>query len=284
MEREGGSLTIIDAIERALERGALAALITIVQAERAVGRKLLVQEEGATAGDLGDEMLNRAAIAQAEIFLRSRVEAQTFKVEEFAPEIIAWRGARLLFERIAPEPHVVVCGAGHVGAALARLARSIGYRVTVIDDRADFVSREKFPDPDIALVAAEDWEQAISETIGTGRGVFAAIVTRGHKEDEKCLRAVLKARPDYVGMIGSRRRTNIVLRRLHAEGFDEAVLREVRAPIGLDIGAVTPEEVALSILAEMIAERRGGTGAPLSSWRRAANKGWIARSRRPQMK
>jgi xanthine dehydrogenase accessory factor len=99
--------------------------------------------------------------------------------------------------------------------------------------------------------------------------VSVAIVTRGHKQDEECLRAAIAARPDYIGMIGSKRRTNIVLEKLREEGADEADLKKVRAPIGLDIGAVSPEEVALSILTEIVAERRGGSGAPLSSWRRS---------------
>jgi xanthine dehydrogenase accessory factor len=175
----------------------------------------------------------------------------------------------VLFERVEPEPHVVVCGAGHVGASLARLARALSYRVTVIDDRADFATRERFPDEAITLVAAtEGWASAVRAAVGTGRGVAVAVVTRGHNEDEECLRAVIAARPDYVGMIGSKRRTNIVLERLRESGVSDNDLREVRAPIGLDIGAVSPEEVALSVLAEIVAERRGGTCAPLSAWRR----------------
>ncbi|HEX8117661.1 MAG TPA: XdhC family protein, partial [Pyrinomonadaceae bacterium] len=166
------------------------------------------------------------------------------------------------------EPHVVVCGAGHVGAALARLARAVGYRVTLVDDRADFLTRERFPEEGIELVAASGWAEALKGVVGAGRGVYVAVVTRGHNEDEECMRAVLEARPDYVGMIGSRRRTNIVLGRLRESGVDEEVLKEVRGPVGLDIGAVTPEEVALAILAEVVAYRRGGTGAPLSAWRR----------------
>ena len=162
----------------------------------------------------------------------------------------------------------MICGAGHVGASLARLARTIGYSTTLIDDRADFVARERFQDEGIELVAAEDWTSAVRQAVGAGRGVAVAVVTRGHNEDEECLRAVVSARPDYVGLIGSRRRTNIVLERLRQTGADENLLREVRAPIGLDIGAVSPEEVALAILAEIIAERRGGTGAQLSAWRR----------------
>jgi xanthine dehydrogenase accessory factor len=183
---------------------------------------------------------------------------------------LKWHGARVLFERVEREPRVVVCGAGHVGASLARLAEAVGYRVTLIDDRADFVTRARFPETEIELVAASDgWRRAVQTSVGKGRGVYVAVVTRGHNEDEECMRAVVAARPDYVGMIGSRRRTNIVLERLRESGVADEILREVRAPIGLDIGAVSPEEVALAVLAEIVATRRGGSGKPLSQWRRA---------------
>jgi xanthine dehydrogenase accessory factor len=260
-----------EAIERILREGALAALATLVEAPRSVGAKLLVRADSVErVGTLGDEALDDAVAARAVAFLSSRAEAATHNADEFAPALREWRGARVLFERVEPEPHVVVCGAGHVGASLARLARAVGYRVTVIDDRADFVARERFPDDQLALVAAsEGWTSAVRAAVGTGRGVAVAVVTRGHNEDEECLRAVVEARPDYVGMIGSRRRTNIVLERLRESGTAEELLREVRAPIGLDIGAVSPEEVALSILAEIVAERRAGSRAPLSAWRRA---------------
>jgi xanthine dehydrogenase accessory factor len=258
------------ALARVLGEGAVAALATVISAPQSVGAKILIEDdEGARAGTTGDAALDEAIAGHAAAFLASRAEARTARVEEFAPALEAWRGARVLFERVAPEPHVVVCGAGHVGAALARLAQSIGYRVTLIDDRAEFVARARFPEEGIALVAASDWTGPVRETVGTGRGVAVAVVTRGHNEDEECMRAVLAARPDYVGMIGSKRRTNIVLARLRESGFAEDDLREVRAPIGLDLGAVTPEEVALAVLAEIVAHRRGGTGLPLSAWRRA---------------
>jgi xanthine dehydrogenase accessory factor len=108
----------------------------------------------------------------------------------------------------------------------------------------------------------------LGAAIGKGHGVSVAIVTRGHKQDEDCLRAAIVARPAYIGMIGSKRRTNIVLDKLREEGFDSEQLNKVRAPIGLDIGAVSPEEVALAILAEIVAERRGAEGGSLSRWRR----------------
>jgi xanthine dehydrogenase accessory factor len=260
---------LIEAIARAISENSIAVLATLVCAPGEVGAKLLLVETGARSGSLRDVALDEAVARHAPAFSASRAEAGIFNVEEFAPWLEGWRGARVLFERIEPEPRLVICGAGHVGASLAKLARLTGYRTTLIDDRADFVRRERFPDRNIELRAAENWTNALQEAIGKGRGISVAIVTRGHNEDEECLRATLAARPDYIGLIGSKRRTNIVLARLRETGVDEERLREVRAPVGLDIGAVTPEEVALAILAEIVAERRGGKGAPLSAWRRS---------------
>lgn len=256
------------ALARVVEAGGVAVLATVVEAERSVGAKVLFEEDART-GTTEDAAFDGALEEQARAFLDSRAEARTLSAEAFAPGLEAWRGARVLFERVEPEPHLVVCGAGHVGAALARLAHAVGYRVTLVDDREEFVVRSRFPEEELELVAAQGWTETLKRVVGTGRGVYVAVVTRGHNEDEECMRAVLDARPDYVGMIGSRRRTNIVLGRLRESGLDEELLKEVRAPVGLDIGAVSPEEVALAILAEVVAHRRGGTGAPLSAWRRA---------------
>jgi xanthine dehydrogenase accessory factor len=161
-----------------------------------------------------------------------------------------------------------VCGAGHVGASLAKLGVLLGYHTTLIDDRAEFLVRDRFGVEPIELVVASEWTSAVRETIGNGRGVSVAVVTRGHSEDEQCMRAVIQTKPDYVGLIGSKRRTTIVIDRLREAGADEDDLRNIRAPIGLDIGAVSPEEVALAIMAEIVAERRGAAGGSLSAWRR----------------
>lgn len=288
---------IAEAIARILEEGEVAVLATLVETppsmqsppHPATGTKLLFYSSHNShsshgshdshnlhgspelhTGSTGVPALDEELARRASVFLNSRAEAQTIKVEEFAPHLADWRGARVLLERIEQEPRIVVCGAGHVGASLARLAHALGYRVALIDDRADFVTRARFPETEIELIAADEgWERATRAAVGKGRGVSVAVVTRGHNEDEECLRAVVAARPDYVGMIGSRRRTNIVLERLRETGVAEEILREVRAPVGLDIGAVSPEEVALAVLAEIVAKRRGGTGKPLSEWRRA---------------
>jgi xanthine dehydrogenase accessory factor len=265
--------TIREAIAEALNSGSIAALITVIQSETLnVGAKLFIAANGETLGDLGDAALNHAVLEKRAEFLRSRAEATTWRTREFAPELTQLSESVLMFERIETEPQMVIAGAGHVGAALARLAALVGYRVKLVDDRAEFVAREMFASPlesPIELITAVSWADAIHDAVGSGRGVSMAIVTRGHKQDEECLRTALAARPDYIGMIGSKRRTNIVLDKLREEGFDAEQLEKVRAPIGLDIGAVSPEEVALAILPEIVAERRGGKGGSLSVWRRS---------------
>jgi xanthine dehydrogenase accessory factor len=263
---------LLNAIENVLEEGSIAALATLTNAPKNIGTKILFPESGPVVGSFGDVALDQAVAQGAAKFLAARDAAHLFQVSDFAPELIEWAEASILFERLEPEPRLVICGAGHVGAALAHLATLTGYQAALIDDRASFVVRDRFPDDRIELIAAENWSDAVRRAIGNGRGVSVAVVTRGHNEDEECMRAVINTNADYVGLIGSKRRTNIVLDRLRAAGTEFEKLRKVHAPIGLDIGAVTPEEVALAILAEMVAARRGGTGGPLSSWRRESSK------------
>jgi len=265
---------ITKAISRALHEGLRVVLATVLDSGSAavsVGDKLLVYESGQCIGSFRNAPLDEAIARQGTAFLQTRDATKTLRVAEFAPALTELAGVTVLFEQLESEPRLVIAGAGHVGASLARLAGLVGYRVTLIDDRAEFVDRKLFgaaSDETIQLIAADDWQTAMRQAIGNGRGVSVAIVTRGHKQDEDCLRAAIETSPDYVGMIGSKRRTNIVLDKLREEGANEVQLKKVRAPIGLDIGAVSPEEVALSILAEIVAERRGGGGASLSKWRR----------------
>jgi xanthine dehydrogenase accessory factor len=255
-------------IGEVLERGDIALVVTKVSGPGPIGSKLLVQQNRNPFGTLGDPELDSLVLSQAERFLASREETRMFSVSEFASEFPSARETSLLFERLQPAPRLVICGAGHVGASLARLAAFAGYHATLIDDRAEFLTPERFPEEQIRLLVANDWSSAVREAVGNGRGVSVAVVTRGHNEDEQCMQAVVRANPDYVGLIGSKRRTSIVIDRLREAGVPEEQLANIRAPIGLDIGAVTPEEVALAIMAEIVAERRGGTGSSLSAWRR----------------
>ena len=255
--------SITKMIEQILERGEIALVVTIVRGPGSPGAKLLVHENGATAGSLGDPALDSLVVDKSRDFLDSREETRMFSVSEFAADFPSARETSLLFERLQPAPRLVVCGAGHVGASLARLAAFTGYHTTLLDDRAEFLKRERFPEEQIDLLVAENWSSAVRDAVGNGRGVSVAVVTRGHNEDEQCMHAAVQANPDYVGLIGSKRRTSIVIDRLRDAGMPEEQLRRIHAPIGLDIGAVSPEEVALAIMAEIIAERRGGTGLPL---------------------
>ena len=274
---KGEAQLVTNAISRMLDEGSAGVLVTLMDLPESesgslrVGSRLLAIESGERLGTLGAAELDEQVARQVDHFLSSREEAKSIKVEEFAPDLAEFHDVQLLFERIEAEPRLVIAGAGHVGASLARIASLVGYRVTLIDDRAEFVSRELFGSPSeqgIDLVVAADWSDAVREAIATGRRVSVAIVTRGHKQDEDCLRAAISRNPSYIGMIGSKRRTNIVLDKLREEGAYEEQLKKVRAPIGLDIAAVSPEEVALAILAEIVLERRGGSGASLSDWRR----------------
>ena len=274
LENTTQSRSIADAVSRVLEAGTAAALATLLETlcdASVAGMKLLVHESGsgeAPLGSFGVKELDRAVIEQASRFLDSKLETRAVRLKEFAPGLTEWSEAQILFERIQPEPRLVICGAGHVGASLAKLASLLGHRATLIDDRAEFLTPDRFPEPNIDRLTAGDWTEAVRSAIGNGHGVSVAIVTRGHSEDERCLRAATEFDLDYVGLIGSKRRTNIVLQRLRDSGASEARLAKVHAPVGLDIGAVTPEEVALAIMAEIVTIRRGGKGGSLSEWRR----------------
>ena len=265
-EADKGTSSVLEMIEALLERAEIALVVTKVSGDGHIGAKLLLHDAGAS-GTLGDAELDALVSQQAFRFLAGREETRLFSVAEFKPDFRGAQETRLLFERLQPAPRLVICGAGHVGASLAHLGAFAGYHTTLIDDRVDFLGRERFPEKEIALVVASQWNSAVSAAIGKGRGVAVAVVTRGHNEDEECMRAVVQANPDYIGLIGSKRRTSIVLDRLREGGVSNDRLENIHAPIGLDIGAVSPEEVALAIMAEIVAYRRGGTGVPLRTKR-----------------
>jgi xanthine dehydrogenase accessory factor len=157
---------------------------------------------------------------------------------------------RAVLEIVRPKVKLLVIGAGHVGQATALIGATLGYEVSVIDDRVEFASRRRFPDPRIGLLAG-DFATSIS-LAGITASTAIVIVTRGHQSDELCLKSVLRSPASYLGMIGSKRRVIGVFKRLTSEGFTDEELGRVHAPIGLKIGARTPQEIAVSILAEII--------------------------------
>lgn len=161
---------------------------------------------------------------------------------------------------------LVIAGAGHIARPLCKMASLCGYRVVVLDDRCEYAVPEFFPEA--REVVCEDWE-AFFRRYRTHARSHVVLVTRGHKYDEMCLRALVGRELGYVGMIGSRKRVRAVMEDLRGEGAQAGWLQRVHAPIGLDLGALTPEEIAVSILAELILLRRGGKGGSMSLSREA---------------
>jgi xanthine dehydrogenase accessory factor len=177
----------------------------------------------------------------------------------------------LYLEVRRPIQELVVVGAGHVAQPMAHMGALLGYRVTVLDDRPDFATRERFPEAD-RLVQA-DFSDPFAEVVLHERS-HLLLVTRGHKYDYECLIRALRAdpAPAYIGMIGSRRRVRATYVQLIAEGIDRTLIDRIHAPVGLDIGAETPEEIAVSVAAELVMLNRGGSGVPLKDVERVSER------------
>lgn len=168
---------------------------------------------------------------------------------------------RLFWDRLSTRKSALVLGAGHISQPVVEMLYLIGYAVTVVDDRPDFANRISFPNAE--KVICESFGTALNKIDNKGYSAII-IVTRGHRYDLECLRAVLHYPVSYLGMIGSRRRVNGIINKLTEEGVSKEFLSHLRAPIGLDLGAQTPAEIALSIVAELLAATRNGTCLPLS--------------------
>ena len=245
------------AINQAFANGHSLAIVSIVAQAAEQTTRLLIEEGGAiVGGTLGlGQSLDASATEQALLLIAD-------ERQEIVPQTLG--ETRLLFEIARPPLELIVCGGGHVGLAVAQAGLFLGFRVTVIDDRAEFVARERFPDERIHLLV-DDFVVAL-QSLKITPASHLVIVTRGHKHDEICLHEVINKPARYIGMIGSRRRTTTIRAHLKREGVSDESLRRVYAPIGLDIGAQTPEEIALAILAEIIMIRRGGAGRAKSAF------------------
>ncbi len=258
---------ISSAIKRSLSEGRSLAIVSLMEKEgqpMAPTARLLVEAGGELiGGTLGNQKLNEIGARHATALMADEAqEIVVAKINEIDPEE-RFKEVRLLFEISRPPLELIICGGGHVGQAVAVAARFLDFNVTVVDDRADFASRNKFPDPDIRLIA-DDFIEAL-RSVKITPATHLVIVTRGHRHDELCLGEVIDKPARYIGMIGSRRRTTTIREHLRRDGVAAELLRRVHAPIGLDIGAQTPEEIALAVLAEIVLVRRGGTGRPKSA-------------------
>lgn len=245
--------------------GKKAALATIIRTQgstpREVGVKMLVREDGSISGTIGGGRLEAAVIKDALDTLAAgeprTVHYDLTGVEASKVGMICGGALDVYLEPILSGPKVFLFGGGHVSLSVARLSKMAGFRVAVIDDRPEFANRERFPEAE--EVIAEEFSSALKK-LKTARESYLVILTRGHAYDQETLEWALGTEARYVGMIGSRKKVQTVFSNLKEKGVSEEKLNSVHSPIGMDIGAETPEEIAVSIVAEMIRERRKGKG------------------------
>lgn len=246
------SAGIYEALRDALRVEEPVALATVVEGPH-VGAKLLVKPEGEPLGGLGDAGLDRVVARDA----RGELQAGLTSTRHYGPHGEAREHAVAVFiESFAPPPRMIIFGAVDFTAALARAAKLLGYRVTVCDARAVFATPQRFP---MADEVVNDWPHRYLAKVGEELGPRDAVcvLTHDHKFDVPAITAALDTDVGYIGAMGSRRTHHDRLRRLTEAGVDEGALTRVMAPIGLDLGARTPEETAVSICAEIIALRTG---------------------------
>ena len=256
---------LIRAFVEAVNRNEAVALATVVKSETEqappLGAKLLVWEDGRVLGSLGSDFdalvladARRAlASGTSQPFIYPKTTARTRRSESIATFEV--------YAEVVQPPTLLVIGGGHIGGYVAKLGKMVGFQVAVLDDRPDFANKERFPDAD--QIICEDYETALAK-FPIDENTYIVVVTRGHKHDEVSVRAVVNSPATYIGMIGSRRRAGTVLRLIRDSGVALEALDRVRTPIGLDIHAETPEEIAVAIVAELIMTHRGGTGLPMS--------------------
>ena len=266
---------IVEEIERALGGGPLVVTATVtVSGDPPIappGEKMLVARDGSRLGTLGDAALDDAVheVALSVFTDFPRVVMQTLYFGRDGRAVTrrsrAQAGdAELMIQLFEAPARLVVIGGGHVGLAVATLGDFVGFDVTVLDDREEFANRERFPMAE--AIYTGDTTEAL-DAMAFDERTYVVLVSRGHKQDEDALRHVVGRGAVYVGMIGSRRRTATVIQHLAEEGLDMEALDAVSTPVGLDLGAETPEEIALSILAEVVMLRRGGGGGRMREQR-----------------
>lgn len=248
------------AIVDVLQNNKPAALATVVKTRgaspRGVGAKMLVYPDGSIVGSVGGGEMERRVIAAAQEALRDgkpRYLDMTLSNEQRGDPMICGGEMEIFVEPLLTTPTLVIVGAGHIGAAVAQLGKFLGFRIAVLDDRPEFVTPENFPHADERF--AGDVVAKVREMEITPQ-TYVVLVTRAHALDAALLSAIAEKPAAYIGMLGSQRRVLTVMDTLKQQGIGEAVLARVHAPIGVEIHAETPQEIAVSIMAEVIRERR----------------------------
>src|SRR5947207_6344313 len=251
-------MDLYEEIVKMRQAGRRAAVATIVDVHGSIPSfktaKMLVRDDGSILGTIGGGCVE-AEVWQAarEVMKSENPRTLTFNLNQdpkYDTGLVCGGTLDIFVEPILPPAALYIFGAGHVSVNLYKVARNAGFDLTIVDDRASYANRERFPEA--KQVIAEDFEQAMAR-ITPNEASYIVIVTRGHRDDMRVLRWAIQTPARYIGMIGSKRKTIAIFRELTKEGIAPQLFERVHAPVGLDIGAVTPEEIAVAITAELIA-------------------------------
>jgi len=253
-------MDLFEEIVRMRRSGLRGALATIVHTNGSIpsyeSSRMLVREDGSIAGTIGGGCVEAEVWAAAkEVMQIEQPRKMTFNLNHEASYdagLICGGTLEIFVEPILPTPTLYIFGGGHVSSAVAKAANAVGFGITVIDDRAAYANQERFP---MASELHTSFEDAFAK-VQPNASSYLLIVTRGHKDDMRVLAWAVRTEARYIGMIGSKRKVLSVYKALEREGYSETEFERVHAPVGLDIGALTPEEIAISITAELIAVRR----------------------------
>ncbi len=257
-DEPGGALPFYETLRGHVAGGRAGALLTRMDAPNA-GAKLLLLDDGRRVGTLGDSALDTAAEREATAGFATGASRTVVLGSE--------PGVRCFLEIHMPPPTLLVVGASHVAMPLVTLARTLGFRTVVVDGRPRLATGERFPDVDELVVGIPS---EVTSRVVLLPSTAVVLVAHDYKYDLPVLRHVLATPAGYVGMLGSRRRGEAILKLLREEGVAEDALARIRVPIGLDLGARSAPEIALAILAEIVATRYGATGRPLVAERRGS--------------
>ena len=257
---------------RLRQEGRRGAIATIVNVRGSIPSfetaKMLIRDDGSIAGTIGGGCVE-AEVWQAarEVMESEKPRTLTFNLNQnpkYDTGLVCGGTLDIFIEPVLPPALLYIFGAGHVALNLYRTAKQAGFDVFIVDDRESYANRERFPEA--KDVIAEDFDQALAR-ITPNETSYLVIVTRGHRDDMRVLRWAVQTQARYIGMIGSKRKTITIFRELVKEGIPDHLFERVHAPVGLDIGAITPEEIAVAITAELIAvRRRVGRTLPHMSW------------------
>ncbi len=267
---------VYEALIEAQKAGEPVALATVVSVRGSVprheGSKMLVRADGSIIGTVGGGAMEALVVKEALAALadgQTRMPSYTLNDLEAGDPGVCGGTVQVFVEPVGISPSLLVIGGGHVGKALAELGKWMGYRVILSDDRAEFCNPEYAPGLDGYVVCKPG---DVPEQVAINQQTYIACVTRGLPVDVNLIPALLATDAPYIGLIGSRRRWTLTAQALKERGLTEAQVARVRAPIGLELEAETPQEIALSIMAEITMLRRGGTGEPMRAFANTENE------------